>query len=191
MTRTRLIEAAETLFIRHGFDSTSVDDISELAGYSRGAFYSNFEDKDQVLLAVIDHRWPGTPRALDHMFQISEPAERAAAIRQWYSNEWRLKDFVAPQMDLSRRAIKDRSVRKRLAELRREELNTVMALVARYFGASYIVPPQRQETLALVLLALARGLASLAMGMEPEREHIYTEAATLVFDRMTAPGSLT
>lgn len=188
MTRTRLIEAAETLFIRQGFDSSSVDDISELAGYSRGAFYSNFEDKDQVFLAVIDRRWPSAPKALEDIFhQISQPAERATAIREWYSNQWRLKDFTALQTEFSRRAMKDRSVRKRLAELRREELETVTALIARYFGAAEIVPAERLETLALVLLAVARGLASLAMGIEPEREHMYTEAATLVFDRITTP----
>ena len=58
VTRLRLIEAAERLFIRKGFDDTSVDEISEMAGYSRGAFYSNFENKDQVFLAVIDRRRP-------------------------------------------------------------------------------------------------------------------------------------
>ena len=50
----RLIEAAETLFIRKGLDDTSVDEISEMAGYSRGAFHSNFENKEQVLLSLID-----------------------------------------------------------------------------------------------------------------------------------------
>ena len=188
VTRTRLIEAAERLFIRQGFDSTSVDDISEFAGYSRGAFYSNFDDKDQVFLAVMDRRWPSAPKALDDIFQqVSEPAQRASAIREWYSNQWRLKDFVTLHMDFSRRALKERSVRKRLAELRREELETVTALVVRYLCGGYMVPAERPETLALVLLAVARGLATLAMGMDPEREHMCTEAATLVFDRMTAP----
>ena len=66
VTRMRLIEAAESLFIRKGFDDTSVEDISETAGYSRGAFYSNFDDKEQVFLAVIDRR---RPKALDDIFQ--------------------------------------------------------------------------------------------------------------------------
>src|SRR5271157_1750048 len=151
-TRMRLIEAAETLFIRKGFDDTSVDEISELAGYSRGAFYSNFDDKEQVFLAVVDRRWPLVPKALDDIFrQISEPTSRAAAVRDWYSNQWRLKDFIALQMDFSRRAMKDRSVRKHLAELRREELETVTASVVRYFGATDGLPGDPQ-TIALVLL---------------------------------------
>ena len=58
LTRLRLIEAAERLFIRRGFADASVDEISEMAGYSRGAFYSNFDNKEQVFLAVIDRRRP-------------------------------------------------------------------------------------------------------------------------------------
>jgi AcrR family transcriptional regulator len=171
----RLIEAAETLFIRKGFDDTSVDEISEVAGYSRGAFYSNFNDKNQLFLAVIDRRRPSVPKALDDIFQrILEPGSRTAAVRDWYSSQWRLKDFIALQMDLSRLAMKDRSIR-------------VTTAVVRYFGAAEVVRPERPEIVAIVLLAVARGLASLAADNEPEREPMYTEAAALVFDRMTAP----
>jgi AcrR family transcriptional regulator len=184
----RLIEAAETLFIRKGFDDTSVDEISEAAGYSRGAFYSNFKDKDQVFLAVIDRRRPSVPRALDEILQqLSEPASRAAAVRDWYSNQWRLADFMALQMDFSRRASKDRFVRKRLIEVRQQEIEKLTTAVVRYFAAAELLPPERPELVGLVLLAVARGLASLALDHEPEREQIYTEAAALVFDRMTAP----
>jgi len=189
LTRMRLIEAAEALFIRKGFDDTSVDEISEAAGYSRGAFYSNFKDKDQLFLAVIDRRRPSVPKALDDIFQqVPEPISRTAAVRDWYSNQWRLKDFIALQMDLSRRAMKERSVRKHLAELQREELETVTSAVIRYFGAGEEVRSERPEIVALALMAVARGLAILAGDNEPEREHMYTEAAALVFDRMTAPN---
>src|SRR6185369_3448812 len=122
LTRLRLVEAAERLFIRKGFDSASVEEISEMAGYSRGAFYSNFENKEQVFLAVIDRR---RPKALDDILErVSEPAERIAAVRNWFSTQWRLKDFIALRMEFSRRASRDRSVRTHLAELMRQELDT-------------------------------------------------------------------
>jgi TetR/AcrR family transcriptional regulator, transcriptional repressor of aconitase len=159
-----------------------------LAGYSRGAFYSNFEDKDQVFLAVIDRRWPSVSKAIDDIFQkITESAERAAAVREWYSNQWRLKDFIALQMDFARRAMKDRSARKHLAELRRQELEAVAAAVVRHFGASDRVPADRPEVLALVFLAVARGLATLAIEAGPEMEQLYSEAARVAFNRMAAP----
>src|SRR5262245_20986790 len=125
VTRMRLVEAAARLFLRKGFEDASVDEISETAGYSRGAFYSNFKDKEQVFLAVIDRR---RPKALDEIFQqVSEPAEQIAAVREWFSNQWRLKDFIALRLEFSRRAFRDRSVRTHLAELLRQELDTYSA----------------------------------------------------------------
>ena len=129
LTRLRLIEAAERLFIRRGYDDASVEDISEMAGYSRGAFYSNFDNKEQVFLAVIDRL---RPKALDNILQrVSEPVERIAAVRNWFANQWRLKDFIALRMEFSRRAFRDRSVRTHLAELLRQELETYSASVGR------------------------------------------------------------
>lgn len=188
VTYMRLIAAAERLFIRKGFDDASVGEISETAGYSRGAFYSNFDDKEQVFLAVIDRRRPQVLKALDDIFQqISEPAERIAAVREWFSYQWRLKDFMALRMEFSRRAMRDRSARKHLAELSRQELETYAASVGRYVGTTDGIPADRPEIVALVLLAVAHGLGSLAIGTEPEWEHMYTEAAKLAFDRMSAP----
>src|SRR5208337_5227354 len=133
VTRTRLVEAAERLFIRKGFDDASVDEISETAGYSRGAFYSNFDDKEQVFLAVIDRCRPRVPKLLDDTFQqVTEPAERIAAVREWFSNQWRLKDFIALRMEFARRAMRDRSVRKHLAEVLRQELETYAGSLSRY-----------------------------------------------------------
>jgi AcrR family transcriptional regulator len=185
VTRMRLIEAAERLFIRKGFDNASVDEISETAGYSRGAFYSNFDDKEQLFLAVLDRRRPKTLD--DTVQQIPKPAERIGAVREWFANQWRLKDFIALRMEFSRRAMRDRSVRKHLAELGRRELETYAASVCRYLGAMDGVPADRPEIVALVLWAVAHGLGSLAIDTEPEWEHMYTEAAKLAFDRMSAP----
>ena len=188
VTRTRLIEAAERLFIRKGFNDASVEEISEMAGYSRGAFYSNFDDKEQIFLAVVDRR---RPKALDAIFQqVSEPAERIVVVREWFSNQWRLKDFIALRMEFSRRAMRDCSVRKHLAELRRQELETYAASVGRYLNATEGVPGDRPEIVALVLLAVAHGLGSLAIDVEPDLEQMYTDASKLVFDRMTTPKAL-
>jgi AcrR family transcriptional regulator len=183
----RLIEAAERLFIRRGFDNASVEEISEAAGYSRGAFYSNFDDKEQVFLAVIDRR---RPKAIDEIFEHSlDGAQRIAAVREWFSNQWRLTDFIALRMEFSRKAMRDRAVRRHLADLRHRELETYAGSLNRYLGATDGVPTDRPEIVAL--LAVAHGLGSLAIETEPEWENTYTEAAKLVFDRLTAPKSLT
>ncbi len=50
-TRERLLDAAETMFVRKGVAETSVDDISEEAGYTRGAFY--FDSKAEALVELL------------------------------------------------------------------------------------------------------------------------------------------
>ena len=191
MTHMRLIEAAEWLFIRKGFDDVSVDEISETAGYSRGAFYSNFEDKEQVLLALIDRRRLELLKALDGLFQeVPGPDGRIPAFREWFSNLWRLKDFTALQIELSRGAMRDRSIRKHLAEIRRRDLQTYARWTSEHFGAAGEVPADRPEIVALVLWAVTQGLGSLGIDADPEWERMCSEAAKLAFDRMITPQSI-
>ena len=184
-TRARLIDAAERLFVRKGFDDASVQEISEAAGYSRGAFYSNFDDKEQVFLAVLDRRRPQVPEALRD--KAMDVGARVAAVREWFSNQWRLKDFISLRIEFSRRAMRDRSVRKRLAELRRQEVETYAASVARYIHSTQGLAADRPELVSVVLLAVTQGRGSLAIDSDPEWEQMYTEAAAMAFDRMIAP----
>ncbi|MGH8975530.1 MAG: TetR family transcriptional regulator, partial [Acidimicrobiia bacterium] len=64
-TRARLLESAAALFAERGFHGTSVEDIAERAGFSRGAFYSNFEHKADLFLALLDDRLAGDLAALE------------------------------------------------------------------------------------------------------------------------------
>jgi AcrR family transcriptional regulator len=53
-TRARLMEAAYEVFGETGLDAASVEMICERAGFTRGAFYSNFESKEELFLALAD-----------------------------------------------------------------------------------------------------------------------------------------
>ncbi len=55
-TQEELVTAAETCFIGRGFHDTSVDEIAERAGYTKGAVYSNFASKEDLFLAVYQRR---------------------------------------------------------------------------------------------------------------------------------------
>jgi len=55
-TRERLIEAAARVFARKGFAGTSVDEVAEAAGVTKGAVYSNFDSKEDLVRAVLDER---------------------------------------------------------------------------------------------------------------------------------------
>lgn len=55
-TRQRLMAAAVAVFAERGVIGSSVEEICEAAGFTRGAFYSNFADKDALVLALIEQR---------------------------------------------------------------------------------------------------------------------------------------
>lgn len=53
-TRTRLLSAAQEVIARKGMAEASIRDIAETAGYSLGAFYSNFESKEKMLEELVE-----------------------------------------------------------------------------------------------------------------------------------------
>jgi AcrR family transcriptional regulator len=52
-TRARLIAAASEVFAESGFDGASVEAICERAGFTRGAFYSNFASKEELFFGLV------------------------------------------------------------------------------------------------------------------------------------------
>ncbi|WP_066071850.1 TetR/AcrR family transcriptional regulator [Neobacillus soli] len=55
MKKQLIMEKALELFAKHGFEATSVQQITEHCGISKGAFYLSFKSKDELILALIDH----------------------------------------------------------------------------------------------------------------------------------------
>lgn len=74
-TRERLMAAAAELFVERSVQAASVEEICERAGFTRGAFYSNFESKDELCLALARQRG-------EQLVQITQEAVRMVADRQ-------------------------------------------------------------------------------------------------------------
>ena len=55
-TRQELVSAAEACFVSRGFHASSVDEVAERAGYTKGAVYSNFASKEDLFFAVYEGR---------------------------------------------------------------------------------------------------------------------------------------
>ncbi len=77
-TRARLLDAAHEVFAAMGMGAASVEEISERAGFTRGAFYSNFESKEDLFLALV-RRLADTKldHVTDHMRSVTPDADRA------------------------------------------------------------------------------------------------------------------
>ena len=53
-TRNRLLDATRDVVAAKGYHGASVEEICEAAGFTRGAFYSNYADKDEIVLALLE-----------------------------------------------------------------------------------------------------------------------------------------
>src|SRR5215210_9439675 len=76
-TRERLLSAAERVFIRRGLQAASIEEIADEAGLTRGAFYSNFQRKEQIFVDLLHARvYDSYRRILERMPRDGTPLER-------------------------------------------------------------------------------------------------------------------
>lgn len=182
-TRARILEAAEELFVELGFNGTSVEEIAERAGYTRGAFYSNFEDKDDVFLSVLDdhlaRRVEEVSRALhsspslDAAFELIQRGNRGREISRW----------SILQTEFWLYAMRNPGVRPRLAQRQRAERLAYERAITAQFDAVGLAPPGPLHDLALILQILDEG-APRQRAIDPQqvRSEFFFDAVLMLFE---------
>jgi len=75
-TRSRLFEAAAEVFAKYGVGAATVEQIASAAGFTRGAFYSNFASRDELLIAMLEDH---VQRSIRHNLELL--AEHPDAVR--------------------------------------------------------------------------------------------------------------
>lgn len=81
-TRDKLFEAAARVFEDQGIGGASIEAIAAAAGFTRGAFYSNFRSKDELIIAMLeDHVEQSIKRNLDLLAEHTDLDEFIAALR--------------------------------------------------------------------------------------------------------------
>src|SRR6202007_2550013 len=81
-TRDKLFEAAARLFEEQGIGGASIETIAAAAGFSRGAFYSNFTSKEELIIAMLeDHVEQSIRRNLDLLAKHKNLADFIEALK--------------------------------------------------------------------------------------------------------------
>ncbi len=163
-TRNALLDAAELVFERHGVSGTSLQQVAEAAGLTRGAVYWHFRDKADLYNAMMDRavlpfeqHWlvPGAGDAADPMARLRE---LMLDILRQVATDPRLQRVVAistqkveyvGELD----AIRERHLRVCAQALRRFEL-----LLRQAAAAGQLAPGVPPKTTAHALHALVDGL---------------------------------
>jgi AcrR family transcriptional regulator len=79
-TRELLLQAAETIFVRDGYEGAELGEIAALAGRTKGAIYAQFKSKEDVFLALVAQRVASFRSQIDEI--ISRSASRE---ERWFA----------------------------------------------------------------------------------------------------------
>jgi AcrR family transcriptional regulator len=193
-TRERLLDAAAQVFAETGLDAASVEAVCERAGFTRGAFYSNFDSKEQLFLelstrtasqqiAAVRARVarfdtdgaPGDPADL-----VRQVLEAAGNDRQGVLllSEIRLRALRAPELAAQFRAQEDQLI---------AEVAQIVGDVAANRGLEPRLEPDRAARLLLATWAWGAERAMLDGEDEPYRDRALGSLLTEVAELLLGP----
>lgn len=190
-TKTRLLESAAQLFARGGYEGASVDLIAESAGYSKGAFYSNFGSKEAIFLELLDIHKRREIDALAQLLARDIPAsELLSLIRSSETGRRSDFDYGLLSAEFQLQACRDKTFAKTYGKLHRTHLDTMAGLVAKLFAKLGRIPPSDPKDLADIIMALTTGLSLQGTSVQgPLRKGFVTEAILLVLGLDSIEGN--
>jgi AcrR family transcriptional regulator len=163
-TRTRLMDAAERVFLRRGLQGSSVEEIAAEAGFTRGAFYSNFNSKDELFVELLQDRvyrryaemadqaqeQPGTPRerlrwGIERVRDVQKPEGGDVLFRLW--------------LECLTQAARDKEFRKLAAGFWSGNRGVLTEQAKATFEELGRTPPLPPKQIATAMIALDVGLA--------------------------------
>ena len=210
-TRAELLAAARRAFLREGFHGASLDAIAEEAGYTKGAFYSNFASKDDVLVAVLEEHFRDRAEAYESLVSSAETIEDAygAVARFWHDANEREPEWSRLVIEFMAHASRNEKLRAGSPGGPERGLDRIARIVERLaerHGVEYTIPiselvrgigraqPRARRRAIARPGALRRGLRGNARRLHPgtdETEEANEGAAvTLTASTSTATDEL-
>ena len=84
-TTAYIIETVAPIFNKHGYIGTSMSDLTEATGLTKGAIYGNFENKEALALSAFEHNRNMLVRAIDNALETgNEALARIYALLNFY-----------------------------------------------------------------------------------------------------------
>ena len=162
-TRRRLLDSAAKVFNRRGLADASIEEICEEAGFSRGAFYSNFESKEQLFTELLHERvYAGYRELVARVPQDASPLEQlrwmADDLKERYGREeddW----LFTLWLELLAHAARNPEFRALPATFWKDTRTLGAMQIQRAFETAGKTAPTEPRELAIAMTALDIGLA--------------------------------
>jgi AcrR family transcriptional regulator len=166
-TKSLLIEAARDEIVKKGFALASVRDIADAAGFSQGAFYSNFPDKEAILLELVQrHQSEERAKIEAALSHAPGDAAKAMGIEKWAATVNADPGFAVLAIELQLQALRSPSFAQGYNELNRKHRRALGLMVARLFELFGKKPPADPVEIATAFTALGRGMALMSKAGE-------------------------
>jgi AcrR family transcriptional regulator len=170
-TREYLLRAAAQVFAERGFHGASLDEVAAVAGFTKGAVYSNFKSKDDLFLALLDSRYREELRSLRETLEASEgePEAHFPQFVELLRGQFEAGGdaWGALTQEFYVYAMRNPVAREKLAAFERADTDSVAEIIrAERLRRGYGLddPP---EHLARIVVALVRGLFTMRL-IDPE-----------------------
>jgi AcrR family transcriptional regulator len=160
-TRRDLLDAAARVFGHQGFHGASVEAISEEAGFSRGAVYSNFTSKEDLFLALWEERIERRRHELREVMQrAGDPAAGLAPVSADVMEAFdREREWFVLYFEFALHAARDAEFAERFERVRERGLAELAAGIGTGLERAGLDPTLDPADIALALKALSYGLA--------------------------------
>lgn len=178
-TRERLMDAAVALFAAKGVLGASVEEICERAEFTRGAFYSNFADKDELCLAVLNRQAARELAATEQTVStlgadalqahtIDELIESAVSV--FLATQPQGSESLVATMELRLYAVRNPALRAPLLALNQHMAAQIGGLLSRVLAqvGGRLQLPMDQALDLLHAVYSHSGLTALLQGLEPD-----------------------
>jgi AcrR family transcriptional regulator len=174
LTRTRLIHAAEKIFARDGFEAAKLEEIATGAGYTRGAFYANFDSKEDLFLALLEREIKSRiDRADVYMQKFVEPEAKLRAFHDFYLTLSQDRRWSLLALEFKLFAVRHPEAKARLAAMNRRLVRSRIGILREIMEASGRKLPVRLTAIAMSLSAVTNALGlehMLDRTMMPEED---------------------
>ncbi|MGC2111664.1 MAG: TetR family transcriptional regulator [Candidatus Korobacteraceae bacterium] len=159
LTRSRLIQAAEKIFARDGFEAARLEEIAVEAGYTRGAFYANFKSKEDLFLALLEREISSRIDAVEtRINQFREPEGRLRAFREFFLTVSQDRRWSLLALEFKLFAVRHPEVKTRLAALNRRLVGSRVGIFQEIMEESGRKLPASASAVARSLSAVANAL---------------------------------
>ncbi len=173
-THDVLLDAATEVFGARGFEGASLEEIAETAGFTRGAIYKHFGNKEE-LFAEVNARFEMAAMAGLADLVGDETALDAIDVptlaRRWHEL-YAEPQMVALILELRLYVLRNPTARDRFASHRRQKVEMIAGRVAEEAAVTAVEPRWSADTLARVLLAGSDGIHQATV-LEPADYHLF------------------